>query len=89
MEKEKTRNIKLISIFMIILFIVTICSLLGALWSVSLVDEINPQHCLNFTKNMWAFWCCLFILYYQLYLDLNITKLDLNVRNIPIGGYEL
>ena len=52
MEKEKTRNIKLISIFMIILFIVTICSLWGALWSVSLVDEINPQHGLNFTKNM-------------------------------------
>ena len=52
MEKEKTRNIKLISIFMIILFIITICSLWGALWSVSLVDEINPQHGLNFTKNM-------------------------------------
>ena len=82
MEKEKTRNIKLISIFMIILFVVTICSLWGALWTVSLVDEINPQHGLNFTKNMWAFWCWLPIPILSIILGLNIKKLDLNVQKI-------
>ena len=44
---------------MIILFIATICSLWGALWSLSLIDEINPQHGFNFTKNAWIFWCWL------------------------------
>lgn len=77
MEKEKTRNIKLISIFMIILFVVTICSLWGALWSVSLVDEINPQHGLNFTKNMWAFWCWLPIPILSIILGFKYKKVGL------------
>ena len=67
---------------MIILFIITICSLWGALWSVSLVDKINPQHGFNFTKNTWVFWCWLPIPILSLYLDLNIKTLDLNAQKI-------
>ena len=44
---------------MIILFIATLCCLWGAMWSVSLINEINPQHGFNFTKNTWVFWCWL------------------------------
>lgn len=56
---KKFNNPIFIKKFMIILFIITICSLWGALWSVSLVDKINPQYGFNFTKNMWVFWCWL------------------------------
>lgn len=44
---------------MIILLLITIASLWGALWSVSLVNKINPQHGFNFIKNTWVFWCWL------------------------------
>lgn len=87
MEKEKTRNIKLISIFMIILFIITICSLWGALWSVSLVDEINPQHGLNFTKNMWAFWCWLPIPILSIILGFKYKKVGLKCTKNIVGGF--
>lgn len=56
---KKVKNTKLINTLMIILFIATLCCLWGALWSVSLIDEINPQHGFNFTKNTWVFWCWL------------------------------
>ena len=56
---KKPINTNLISTLMIILFIATLCCLWGALWSVSLINEINPQHGFNFTKNTWVFWCWL------------------------------
>lgn len=56
---KKSKNTKLINTLMIILFIATLCCLLGAMWSVSLINEINPQHGFNFTKNTWVFWCWL------------------------------
>lgn len=58
-ENKKPKNTNLIKVLMIILFIATLCCLWGALWSVSLVDQINPQHGFNFTKNTWVFWCWL------------------------------
>lgn len=56
---KKVKNTKLINTLMIILFIATLCCLWGAMWSVSLINEINPQHGFNFTKNTWVFWCWL------------------------------
>lgn len=58
-ENKKATNPNLTKTLMIILFIATLCSLYGALWSVSLINEINPQHGFNFTKNTWVFWCWL------------------------------
>jgi len=58
-KNKKPKNANLINTLMIILFIATLCCLWGALWSVSLVDQINPQHGFNFTKNTWVFWCWL------------------------------
>lgn len=56
---KKYHNPHFIKTFMIILFIITICSLGGALWTMALVDKIHPQHGFNFTKNTWVFWCWL------------------------------
>lgn len=57
--ETKITNKKTISTLMIILFIVTLCCLWGALLSMSLIDEIIPQHGFNFVKNAWVFWCWL------------------------------
>lgn len=56
---KKYHNPNFIKTFMIILFIITICSLWGALWTMALVDKIHLQHGFNFTKNSWVFWCWL------------------------------
>ena len=56
---KKYHNPNFIKNGMIILFIITIASLWGALYSVALVDKAIPQHGFNFTKNMWVFWCWL------------------------------
>lgn len=56
---KKVKNPNLTKTLMILLFVATLCCLWGALWSVSLIDEINPQHGFNFTKNTWVFWCWL------------------------------
>ena len=64
-DKPKFKNIKeynnpdLIQMFMVILFVITIGSLWGALWTMRLVDEINPQHGFNLVKNSWVYWCWL------------------------------
>lgn len=84
---KKPINSNLIGTFMIILFIVTICSLWGALWSVSLVDEINPQHGLNFTKNMWAFWCWLPIPILSIILGFKYKKAGLKCTKNIVGGF--
>lgn len=56
---KKYHHPKFIKNGMIILFIITILSLWGALYSIELVQKTNPQHGFNFTKNMWVFWCFL------------------------------
>ena len=58
-ENKKVKNSNLTKTLMILLFVATLCCLWGALWSVSLINEINPQHGFNFTKNTWVFWCWL------------------------------
>ena len=56
---KKYHNPEFIKKFMFILFIITICSFLGAIWTMNLIDKINPQQGFNFTKNTWVFWCWL------------------------------
>ena len=53
------KNPNFIKSGMIILFIVTIASLWGGLYSVGLVNNILNPHGFNFTKTMWVFWCWL------------------------------
>ena len=56
---KKYHNPKVIKVFMIILFIITIASLWWAMGSIEIIDKINPQHGFNFTKNTWVLWCWL------------------------------
>lgn len=56
---NKAKSTNLTKGLMILLFIATICSIFGAIWSLSLINEISPQHGFNFTKNNWVFWCWL------------------------------
>lgn len=84
---KKYHNPNFIKTFMIILFIITICSLWGALWSVSLVDKINPQHGFNFTKNTWVFWCWLPIPILSIILGFKYKNAGFKCTKNIVGGF--
>ena len=84
---KKYHNPNFIKAFMIILFIITICSLWGALWSVSLVDKINPQHGFNFTKNTWVFWCWLPIPILSIILGFKYKNAGFKCTKNIVGGF--
>lgn len=84
---KKYHDPKFIKIFMIILFIITICSLWGALWSITLVNKINPQHGFNFTKNTWVFWCFLPIPILSIILGFKYNKSGLKCTKNIVGGF--
>ena len=76
---------------MTFLFILTIGSLWGALWSYSLIDELNPQHAFNFLKNTWIFWCWLPIPIASIVLGFKYKNKGINCTknidaNIPNNG---
>ena len=75
------------SYFMTFLFILTIGSLWGALWSYSLIDELNPQHGLNFTKNTWIFWCWLPIPVVSIVLGFKYKNKGMNCTKNIVGGF--
>lgn len=56
---KQYNNLNSIKYGMLILFIITIASLWGSLYTVSLINEVVPQHGFNFTKNLWVLWCWL------------------------------
>lgn len=76
-----------ISYFMTFLFILTIGSLWGALWSYSLIDELNPQHGLNFLKNTWIFWCWLPIPIASIVLGFKYKNKGINCTKNIVGGF--
>ena len=84
---KKYHNPNLIKTFMIILFIVTICSLWAALWSVSLADKINPQYGSNFAKNTWVFWCWLPVPLLSIILGFKYKKAGFKCTKNIVGGF--
>lgn len=76
-----------IKIFMIALFIITICSLWGALWTLSLVDKIHPQHGFNFTKNTWVFWCWLPVPILSIILGFKYKNAGFHCTKNIVGGF--
>lgn len=92
-EKQKVRNIrkshhpKFIKRGMIILFILTIASLWGSIVFLSLMDEINPQHGVNFIKNMWVFWCFLPIPILSIVLGYRYKRAGFKCTKNIVGGY--
>lgn len=73
--------------FMIILFIITIASLWGALWSLSLVDKINPHHGFSFVKNFWVFWCWLPIPVLSIILGYKYKNVGFKCTKNIVGGF--
>jgi len=86
-DNFKNINTLSISYFMTFLFILTIGSLWGALWSYSLIDELNPQHGLNFTKNTWIFWCWLPIPVVSIVLGFKYKNKGMNCTKNIVGGF--
>lgn len=84
---KNTDNTLSISYFMTFLFILTIGSLWGALWSYSLIDELNPQHAFNFLKNTWIFWCWLPIPIISIVLGYKYKNKGINCTKNIVGGF--
>ena len=72
---------------MIILFVITIASLWGALYTVGLVDNLIPQHGFNFTKNMWVFWCWLPIPVLSIILGFKYKKTGFKCTKNIVSGF--
>lgn len=84
---KKYHNPYFIRIGMIILFIITLCSLYGALFSLSLLDKINPQHGFSFIKNAWVFWCWLPIPILSIILGFIFNNAGFKCTKNIVGGF--
>lgn len=84
---KKYHHSNFIKIAMIVLFIITLLSLYGAMYSVTLVDKINPQHGFNFTKNTWVFWCWLPIPILSIILGFKYKNAGFKCTKNIIGGF--
>lgn len=84
---KKHHNPDFIKKGMIILFIITIASLWGGLYSVGLVYKINPQQGFNFSKNMWVFWCWLPIPILSIILGFKYKKAGFKCTKNIVGGF--
>lgn len=84
---KKYHNPTFIKTFMMILFIITIASLWGALWSVALLNKMNPQHGFNFTKNAWVFWCWLPIPILSIVLGFKYKNVGFKCTKNIVGGF--
>ena len=74
---------------MIILFILTLCSLYFALGSMNLVGQLNPQPGFRFVKNSWVFWCWLPIPVISIILGFKYQKNGLKCKKNIIGGFVI
>lgn len=84
---KEYHNPKFIRNFMNILFIITICSLWGALWTFAFVSEINPQHGFNFIRNAWVFWCWLPIPVLSIILGFKYKNAGFKCTKNIVGGF--
>lgn len=86
-EIKKYKHPKLIKYALIILFIITIASLVGALYVLSLVNELIPRYGSDFAKNSWVFWCFLPISILSIILGYKFKKAGFKCNKNIIGGY--
>lgn len=84
---KKSHHPKFIKRGMLALFIITIASIWGALCCMGLMDTVNPQHGLNFTKNMWVFWCFLPIPITSIVLGFKYKKAGFKCTKNIVGGF--
>lgn len=86
-DVKEYHNPKFIRNFMNILFIITICSLWGALWTFAFVSEINHQHGFNFIRNTWVFWCWLTIPVLSIILEFKYKNAGFKCTKNIVGGF--
>ena len=86
-EEKKANNLGSIKVIMIVLFILTLCCLHFALLSMHLVNQLNPQHGFNFTKNSWVAWCWLPIPIISIILGFKYVKAGVKCKKNIIGGF--
>ncbi|MDD3341219.1 MAG: hypothetical protein PHN72_03355 [Bacilli bacterium] len=85
-EEKKYQNSKFIKNGMILLFIMTILSVLGALYSFVFMNKINPQYGSAIAKNAWVFWCWLPVPIVSIILGVKYNKAGFKcIKNI-VGG---
>lgn len=72
---------------MIILFIITIASLWGALYSVALIDGSISQHGFDFVRNMWVLWCWLPIPILSIILGFKFKNAGFKCTKNIVGGF--
>ena len=86
-KREKKHNPNLIKLVLLVLFVATIASLWGALYSVSLVNTLIPQYGFNFTKNLWVFWCWLPVPISSIILGKKYKKEGFKCTKNIVAGY--
>lgn len=72
---------------MIFLFVITIASLWGALYTLMLINNVLPQHGSGFVRNMWVFWCWLPIPILSIILGFNYKKRGIKCTKNIVGGF--
>lgn len=78
---------KTIKIFMLVLFIATILSIYGAMYTLILVGTITKQHDLSFFKNIWIFWCFVPIPLASIILGYKYRNLGFKCTKNIVAGY--
>lgn len=88
LKKVKKRfHPDLIRIIMIFLFVITIASLWGALYTLMLINNVLPQHGSGFVRNMWVFWCWLPIPILSIILGFKYKKRGIKCTKNIVGGF--
>lgn len=86
-KMKKSYNPYFIKNIMVFLFIITIASLWGALYSVALVNKVIPQYGFSFVKNLWVFWCWLPIPILSIILGFKYKKKGIKCTKNIVGGF--
>jgi len=86
-KAKKAYNPDFIKTAMLVLFIITIASLWGALYTKSWVDQLIPQYGFSTSKNMWVFWCWLPIPILSIILGFKYKKAGFKCTKNIVGGF--
>lgn len=76
-----------VDIVMKILFVFTLLSLMGAIFSLLVLQEINPSYGLEGTKNMWVFWCWLPIPVVSIVLGYRYRRVGYKCTKNIVSGF--
>ena len=87
--RMKQFNLEKVNYFMTFLFIVTIATIWGSLYSLSLLDLIVPQNDLNYSKNAWIIWCWLPIPIASIILGNKYRCMGYSCKKNIIAGYTV